>query len=280
MALKDQYASKDEIPEAFRELYTERDGRWECTGISGMKTSADVDRVQRSLDKERSEHSASKAKLREHADRWGELDYDDVMSKLDRIPELEEAAKGKLDDDKIEEIVSRRVDSRIKTKTAPLERDLAKLTKERDSFAEENQGLKGKERVRTIRDSVQEALIKSKVIDAAREDALFRAEYVFDLVDGKPATKEGVGVTPGLDPSGWLEEIQPNRPHWWGDAQGGGASGSGGGGPSGENYWAAGNWNVTKQGQYIKEHGMEKAKRMAERAGSSLNATHPPKKSS
>ena len=40
MALKAIYERAEEIPEDFSALFTERDGRYELTGVAGMKTAA------------------------------------------------------------------------------------------------------------------------------------------------------------------------------------------------------------------------------------------------
>ena len=93
MALKDIHDTLEEIPEVYRELYTQKGERFECTGISGMKTSADVARVQAAHNHEKDNHRETKAKL----EVWGELVHGDVVKSLDRIEELEAAAGGKLD---------------------------------------------------------------------------------------------------------------------------------------------------------------------------------------
>ena len=51
---------------------------------------------------------------------------------------------------------------------------------------------------------------------------------------------------------------------------------SGHGGIKGDNPWSKAGWNLTKQGAYAKEHGVEKAQDAAKSAGSAFGATHPP----
>ena len=97
------YDSVDDIPESvdnFRELFTEKGGRFELTGFTGIKTEADVARIQAGAEKERNDHKATKEKF----SIWSDLDHAEVMAKLDRIPELEAAADGKLDVAMIEEL--------------------------------------------------------------------------------------------------------------------------------------------------------------------------------
>ena len=260
--------SLDAIPEQYRELYTEKDGKFELTGIAGVKTPADVQRVQRALEHEKTNHNTTKEKFSV----WGELDHEEVMAKLDKYPELEAASKGNLDESQIEEMVSRRVDGTLKSQTAPLNRSIAQLTKERDEYkalADERGGYITKTKVT---DAVRKALTEGKVIQHAQEDALMLAERIFEIRedDGQIVTRDNVGVTPGSSPVEWLTEMQASnaRPHWWGPTTGGGANPGGRGNvPGGENPWSKDNWNMTKQGVIIREKGMEIANRMAMAVG-------------
>lgn len=280
MALKAVMDTLDGLPEEIAALYTEKNGKFELTGIHGVKTEADTNRLQEALRKEREQHNATKETYK----RWDEFDFDDITAKLDRIPELEAAAKGKLDDAQIEEIVSRRVDGTLQSRTAPLERQLRTLTGERDKLAEEIDALRAEKTQRLVHDAVRAELTKEKVIPEAHEDALFLAERVFEVRadDGAIVTRDNVGVTPGIMASEWLKELQPKRPHWWPASQGGGAGGSAGTG--GGAFLGAANpfshegWNVTKQGMIIRSQGMEAAERMAKAAGTRVGGTRPPAK--
>jgi hypothetical protein len=274
LTLKDVHEKLEEIAEPFRELYTEKNGKWELTGIAGVKTSADIARVQESLTKERNDHKATKAAL----SAWGELKPDEVTAKLDRMGELELAAKGKIDEAKIEEIVQKRVEGTLRSKLTPVERENGKLKELLANTEKEVGSLKGEKRTRTIHDAVRRALTGAKARPEAEEDALLLAERVFDVSEeGKPVTRDGVGVTPGLDPAAWLAEIQPRRQHWWPPSVGGGGRGSGpsGGGFGTGNPWTADGWNVTEQGKFLREHGKEKAEAAAKAAGTKLGAGRP-----
>lgn len=279
MALKAIYENQDDIPESienFRELFVEKNGKWELSGIAGVQTAANVQRLEVGLRKERDDHKATKVKL----EAWGGMDHAETMTKLDRIPELELAADGKLDDAKVEEIAQRRADAMNTAKMAPLQRDLAKLTKERDDFGATVLEYRGKETRRSIHDATRKALTASKAIPEAHEDAMMLAERVFEITEeGIVQTRDGVGVTPGLDATAWLSEIQEKRPHWWPTSQGGGARGSAGGGTSfGKNPFTAEHWNATEQGKIISSKGMEVASRMAAAAGVTVGAAQPASK--
>ncbi len=282
MPLQAIHDTVDEIPEAFRELYSEKNGKFELTGITGVKTQADIDRLQTSLGKEREDHKTTKTSL----GIWGDLNHEEVMGKLDRMPELEAAAKGKLDDAQIDEVVNRRVEGTLNSRLAPVEREKKTLAEENATLKEENATLRGEKTKRSIHDAVREQLIKTKAIGDAHEDALFLAERVFEVRadDGAVVTKEGVGVTPGVNADVWLGEMQEKRRHWWPDSVGSGAGGSNAGGSGGSlsgaaNPWSLDGWNMTRQGSYLREHGRDRANQMAKAAGTTVGGGKPrPKK--
>ena len=274
--LKAIYDNPDDIPESiedFRSLFVEKNGKWELSGVSGVQTQGNVARLEAALKKERDDHKSTKSALQV----WGELDPEDVHSKLDRIPELEAAADGKLDDAKIEELAQKRAEATMRSKLAPMERELGKTKKEREELATALGEYQAKETRRTIHDKTRKALLDAKVLNEAHEDALMLAERVFEITEeGQVLTKDGVGVTPGLEPAAWLQEIQDKRPHWWPASQGGGAKGSGGvGGFGGKNPWTAEHWNMTEQGRILREKGTDYAERLAQAAGTGVGKGKP-----
>lgn len=261
----------DDVPQQFHELYAEKNGKFEITGIEGIKTTADVERLQSALTKERSDHKETRSKFSVIADR----DPQEIIQQLDRIPELEAAAEGKVDENKLNELA----EARIKTKLAPIERENKTLKEQNQQLTGTVEQFQTKEKTRAIHDSVRKAASTSKVLPEAMEDALMLAERVFEVNDdGQVTTRDGVGVTPGVDPTVWLTDIQTKRPHWWGPSQGGGASGnrSGGGGVS--NPWSADSWNLTEQGKILTEN-RTRAEQMAKSAGTTIGGRRPtPKK--
>lgn len=262
MALKTIYSSQDEIPEQHRDLFTERNGQWELTGVEGIKTQADVDRLQTALNKERSDHKETKTSL----DKFNGLDPDEVHAQLDKIPALEAAASGKAQE--LDEAQRRQL-------LAPLERQIANLTKERDDAVVERDSLKGERRSDKIRAALTDAAVKGKIIDTALDDVLLYGERVFDLnEDGSIIVKDGVGFTPGIDPNSWLQDMQAKRPHWWPPSQGGGAGGSGGVGSDGPNPWRKDQWNMTEQGRIYREN-PERAAQLAKMAGTTIGGPQP-----
>jgi hypothetical protein len=266
--LKSTYADVTEIPSEYQSLYTERNGNYELTGISGVKTQEDVSRVQTALTRERDEHKTTKEK----ANVWGELDHADVMSKIDRIGELELAAKGTLDQAGIDELVEKRLEASKNALIAPRDRDLAKKDETITSLMSRVSAYELKETRSTIQSDVQKAVVAAKVIPEAHGDVEMWASQLFEVSDdGKVVTRDGVGVAPGLDATMWLTEMQTSKPHWWAASGGGGAHtpqrGGGGGGGTG-NPWAGD--NMTTRSKYVQEHGVDKATQMAAAAGKTL----------
>lgn len=267
---EEEYGDYDSIPAGVKHLYKESGGKYGLIQASEIKSVQDVVNVQEGLRKEREDHKATKRKLVA----FGDLDPDEVQNELDKIDEYKAAAEGKMDDEKINQIV----ESRIKSKTAPLERQITKLTEERDTLSGEVTEFKGKEVRRTIRDDVRKAATTAKVRDTALDDVLMISESLFERDEtGNVVTRDGVGVTPGISAEVWLTEAKNTRPHWWPESQGVGARG-GDGGAGGNNPFSAENWNLTEQGKLITEN-RAKAEQMAKAAGTEIGGKKPdPKK--
>lgn len=269
-ALQAVVDSLEGIPEALHGEYVEKGGKFELQ-VSGMRTEADVQRVQNALTKERSDHGA----LKQRVSLLGEHKIEDVVTILDRVPELEAAAAGKLDPHKIDEIV----ETRIKSRLAPVERERDSLKvqlTEKDTLLD---GFSKKEKTRTIHDRVREAATKAKLLPEAIDDALLLADRTFELEEGtnKVVTKDGIGVTPGVDPEVWFSDLQTKRPHWWGGSAGGGAAGQRQNVGGGTNPWSHDHWNMTEQGRLYNEN-RERAEQMAKAAGTSIGGAKPAKK--
>lgn len=263
------YEDEGSIPEGYSALYTEKDGKFLLTGVTGMKTQGDVDHVKEALRKERENHSSTKEKLKP----WGDLNAADTHKQLDRIKELEAAAGGKLDEDKINEIV----EGRIAQQTGPLSRQIETLTTERDEALSVGQKLQGDITSRDMGEQIQEAAIKAKVHTSAIPDIKLVAMTMMELNDENlMITKSDGTLTPGLNLEGFFKEMGESRAHWWPESQGGGAGGQGpGGGFTGDNPWKRNSWNVTKQGNIIKTQGSTVAASMAKIAGTAVGAGKP-----
>ncbi len=264
MKLKIVVEDINSVPEAFRSLYEERDGKWILTGVEGMKTQEDVDNLQAALGKERLAHKETKAKLGV----WGDMNYDEVREQLDRVAELEAASKGKLNDDDINKIV----EQRLATRTAPLTRDLEAARAQLAERDGEIANYKNREQRRLIQEELSRVAGAAKVLPSAIEDIqLYAGMFTVDET-GRVVTNDNAKVG-GLTAKQWLDDLIPNRPHWFPPSQGGGAGGSGSGG-TGSNPWSKDSWNMTEQMRVFRED-PSKAERLAKSAGTSVGGPRP-----
>lgn len=270
MSLKVVMDSLDSVDESYRKLYTEKDGKFLLTGVEGIKSQADVDRLSRAAQLERDEHKKTKEKFKPFeafAD-----NADEIIAKLDKLPELEAAAAGKIDEAKLNEMV----EGRLKSRLSPVERKAKTLEDENTTLKGRLAEMEAKDKRRLVHDAVREAAIKSKMVDTAVEDALVLADRMLTVAeDGRIITKEGVGVTPDSDPTVWLTEMQQKRPHWWPESRGAGARpGQNGGGNGLNNPWSHEGWNMTEQGKIYNEN-PERAERLAQSAGTTIGGGKP-----
>lgn len=262
------YDAQEDVPAAYANLYTEKDGKFVLTGIKGMKTQADVDRLNTALVKERGDHKTAKQQLATLAT-YGSVD--DIVANLERIPELE-AKQGKGDPADVEKIVTARL--------APVQR---KLDEALSTIAEKDKeigGYKGKETKATIAETVRKAAKGLKIRDSAIEDAIMFGERVLTIDEsGNVVTKENSGVTPFATAEDMLRDILPTRQHWLEDSFGGGSRGGKGNQFSGTDPYSHDGWSITEQMKLMKAD-PAKAKKLAERNGvDPFNPSRPAKKS-
>lgn len=265
--LEIEYESMDDVPEAYKGLYTEQDGKAVLTHVNGLKTDKDVANLQEALRKERETHKETQKALRP----WKDMDHSEVMSKLDRVSELEAAAGGKLDDDAINKIVEGRINQRV----APLQRQIEELTETNSSLASEAEEAKSTIRDMRMTSAIRQAAASAKVVDTALPDVEIIAKNAFELTeDGNLVTRENSGVTPGLGLDAYFREMQNKRPHWFPNSGGGGAGGGGPKGPGGKNPFSAKDWNMTEQGRLVREN-KDLAEQLAKAAGTTIGGPRP-----
>lgn len=280
MPIEMNYENIDQLPEPFRneavlkELFTVgADGKVSLTGVSGMKTQADVDYVKEALRKEREETAKAQAKLKP----WGQLDPEATLAQLDRIKELEAVAGGKLDETKLNELV----EGRLSQKIGPVQRQLDTVTEERDAARNETAQYKAELENRDRREIIRSAAAEAAVVPTAIADMEMAAASMLEKdASGELVSKAGIyGLTPGLPVKEWIKEMQKLRPHWWPPSEGGNAPGGAGlAGLGGTNPFSHDDWNVTAQGKLIQEHGSEIAGRLAKAAGTTVGGSKPMKK--
>lgn len=265
------YDDEASVPASYKGLYENKEGKFVLAGVKGMKTNQDIMNVQEGLRKEREDHG----KTRELIKTWKALGDDPakIQERLDRMGELELAAGGKLDQAGIDKIV----ESRLVQKTSPLERKIKELeTSNSELSGNVNSLLKTIEK-RDLSEAIRQVAIDMKVVPTAISDIEFIASNYFEKNEsGEFVVKaDAKGVTPGSDVRGFLKDMQKSKPHWWPASSGGGANGKGLFANADDNPWSAKGWNITKQGQYIRENGAAKAEEAAKAAGSFVGATGP-----
>ncbi len=220
MAIKAVYDTLEEIPEAFRELFTERNGKYELTGIEGVKTEADVERLSLSLQKERTEHGQTRDKLK----LFGEVNPDGLQDSLHELTELRKLAE-QSDDEKVRTLAERELTRRLQPLTRErdtLKTDLTDAMGRIDSFEAEA-------RKTNIVDNLRNAAGEVGIRKEALPDIELRSG-IFEIADdGNVITRDGVGVVPGLSTKEWLSEQVKTSTHWLETSTGANARGGSGG---------------------------------------------------
>ena len=252
--LKLMYETMDEVPENLKGAYEEKEGKAAFIGAEGMKSQADIDRVQEALRKERKEHADTKKKLKGLEG----IDPDAVQALRDENEELKarvetQAQSGAIDEKKLEELAERNAT----LKTRPLEREIERLKQENAEHLSKVGEFETREKKRTIIDAVRAATAGDKgikIIDTALADIEFLAPSIFEVTEeGAVKVKDGVGFLRGASPREWLAEVQGSgtRKHWFPGNVGAGAS-SPSGGTGGPNPFAAATPNLTEISRLVR----------------------------
>lgn len=249
MKIKSIYDNEEDIPAQYKDLYILRAEKWVLDGIEGIKTDADMLRVQTALRAEQTAHKETKKKFKA----LEELDIDEVMEKLDRIPELEAAAeKAGTSDEKIQQLV----DAKLKTVLAPIERENKQLKDKLGIVEKENTNFKEEKRSSLLERAVLNAARKLKV-DPEMEDDVLRYCQAVCMVnedDNSVVTRDGVGVTPGLEPEALITDMVAKKPKWFQESVSAGLLGGKTKNGIGSNPWAKDTKNLTEQGRITKEN--------------------------
>lgn len=251
----------DTLPESIHEDYKKGDdGKYHLT-VAGLRPESD-------FAKQKAEAAAKERELKLAVGKFaplGDRDPKEILAILDRVPELEEAAKGGNSEEKINSLV----EARIKSKLAPLSREKEELLKELETNKAAVAEYMEKERVRAITDNVRKAATASKVLPEAVDDLVALASSRFNVgEDGSVTTQDG------LTADMWLKDIQDKKPFYWPPSQGGGARG-GSGGSGTVNPFLEKNWNLTEQAKLMQTN-PSLAAHLAKVAGVELGDVRPP----
>jgi hypothetical protein len=209
MILKSSYTSKEEIPEQYRDLFTQKKDQegnefWECTEIEGIKTQGDVDRVRKALNNEKEEHAETKKNLKAIETERNEAN--------DKVTALEADDKKSADQ---KEII---------LENQRLKRENEKLTGDLTTTADELTGIK----TQVVTGKIEAALRKAAqgiVRDDAIEHATQELSKNFIISDGEVLTRTDLGDKSGLEPKGFLEKIVKEQPWLVPASTSGGAQG-------------------------------------------------------
>lgn len=263
------------LPEnvAITDLYEQgEDGKYRFVPkINGVKPIGEFDKVNEALRKERGDHKAVKDRFKALGDR----DVDEVLAQLDEIDELRtklENADG-IPDDKIEEMVEKRL-ARIK---APLERDMSKITTERDEALQQKADTQRELDDLHIGRHLQEIATKNCDPNHVGDIVEIGRHYLTRDENGEIVTKDDSPL-PAIE---WLKNQMEEREHWnkpTGNGGGGRSKQTSGGGT--KNPWSHDNYDYDRrtwrpgamkaQSDFVAANGIDKARQMAEAAGTSI----------
>jgi len=235
MKLKAVYQTLAEIPEAFRALFTERDGKYELTEVDGVKTGADIDRLTEALRKERTDHAATKVSLNKFAGYKPE----DITAMEDKIAIFE--ADGKSGD--IDAKVNSLVEARTKTLTRENERLKTELSAEQ---------VKGANLIKERNTDRIEVSVLNVAADLVRTEALedVKLHASRDLTideSGAIVTRDDYAGGAGKPVKDWLAGKIEKSIHWQKTSTGGGSTGGKGKNRGNANPWKKESWNETEQ---------------------------------
>ncbi len=264
MALKMLLANLDDLDTSLHPLYKEVNGEF-VLDVEDAKPIGEFNKVHQALTKERNDHKNTKTQLLA----FDGLKPNEIKASLERLAELE-LTEGKVDDTKVNTLV----ETRIKSRTAPLERQLTDLSQQLQEAHGKIENYAKKEIRSKIDSEVIKAAKAAGVQTYALDDALLLGSTIFKLDEsGNVAVGENTSFTEGLAPKDWIAEVQKTRPHWFGETQGGGSTGSKTT-RVGSNPFSKDSWNVTEQGKLVATD-FARAEKLAKAAGVSIGDTEP-----
>lgn len=207
MALKETIASLEDVGEALRPLYVERNGRYVLDVEGGVEDPAELLREAR-----KARGDAEKA-LKGWTRQLGITDPMKAVEALQRYRELEE--KDLLGPRKWEAAVERRA-----------EEVAAELRVKEGTLIAEAKQLRSRLEDVQLENGIRSAAAKAGVLPAAMDDAVFYAKTVWKLKEGKPVAMNGdAPLYSSIDPTQpmaldeWVSERAKDRAHWFGPSR-------------------------------------------------------------
>lgn len=213
MPLKAVVESLEEVPEALREFYEERDGKF-VLGVDGSPSDDQVTELKERIQQFRTNNiklNQQLAELKERMARYDGVDPEEYQRLKQRISEIEAKGVKKADD----------VEAVIEQKVAPLAEQLKQM-QERAQQAEQRL------RQTALESALQDLGVQAGVQPTAVPDFVSRGVRIWDI---DPDTRTLVvrddapvnGDEP-LTPSGWVSKLKAKEaPHLFGATRGTGA---------------------------------------------------------
>ena len=273
----------EEIPESIQDYYVEsEDGASYRLLVNDVVQKNKFDEFRNNntnLNKEKAELERQLTVYRtinEDADQL-RRDYEELGKLRQRVKDKDLIAQ--TDFEKAVEMRTAEMKSATEGQIRALSEALNKTAGERDSAIRENEQI-------IISRAITDAALAANAVPGAIPDILDRAhrdgwtlndrKQPIMIRNGEIVFGEN-GVDP-LTPKEWsTRSLRDSAPWFFNQASGMNAQGAHIVGTN-INPWTADNWNLTKQSEYISKEGMAKAEIMAQVAGSSVNAVHPPKR--
>lgn len=224
MALRQSYSASAEVPDALREHYVEKEGRWL---LQTDPPSEDVGGLKSALEKERTLRRDGEKELTNLKVKFEGIEPDEVTKLRERVRGLDDSEV--YDKQGIEALVTKRTQT-MKDEHA---RVLSVKDRENAQLKDTNASLDTRWRADRIKTALLDAATKAGVAKHALSDAVARGMSVFVALDddGVPIAKNGEDVRYGKDgvkplsPDEWIASLKPDAPHLWPTSSGGGAGG-------------------------------------------------------
>lgn len=214
------------------------------------------------LKAKRDELLDSQRKLKDQIQKFEGIDPERVKKLEGMLAENEEAKL--IADGKIDELVNKRLSREQATWQSQLEQKDTEL----DQYKQRVEALEGA----TIDSGIASAGHKVGLASTAVEDAQVIARHSgWKVEEGTPVLRDNEGnVVRGkngpITLDEWLETQRETRPHWFPTPKGSRVPGNPGGGQNGNNPWKKESFNLSRQGQILRES-PELAERLKAEAG-------------
>ena len=227
--LKYKYTKKDDIPTAFVDLYTEKNGEWILTGVDGVVSQEEFIEFRENNRSLNQQVRDLKTKITE----FGDITPDKVKGLQDQITDLTaklESGGGGGGSKQVQDLTSQldAMTKKIESMQTQYDTQLNTLTTERDQAKQQLQN-------NMIADAIQSAAINKGIRKTALEDVKLRAQGVAKVQDGKVVIVGPDGQpkysekkpSELMSPEEWVEGLQENASHLFEGSGGGGSNNNG-----------------------------------------------------